>query len=59
MEAIIGQQDIMHKHQVISAAVDDNIQAPTEKISQRYEEDGRAKSRSTMKNTKILKNLDK
>ena len=56
-EAIIGQQEIMHKHQVKSAAVDENIQAPTEKISHCYEEDGRAKSRSTMKNTKNTEEL--
>ena len=54
---IIGRQEIMHKHQVKAAAADDNIQAPTEKISQCYEEDGRAKSRSTMKNTKNTEEL--
>ena len=52
VEAVIGQQELMHKHQVKSAAVDDNIQVPTKKISHHCEEDGRAKSRSTMKNTK-------
>ena len=57
VEAVIGQQEIMHKHQVKSAAVDGNIQAPTEKISHHYEEDGRAKSRSTMKNTKNTEEL--
>ena len=57
VEVIIGQQEFMHKHQMISAAIDDNIQAPTEKISQRYEEVGRAKSRSTMKNTKNTEEL--
>ena len=57
VEAVIGQQKIMHKHQVKSAAVDDNIQVPTEKISHHYEEDGRAKSISTMKNTKITEEL--
>ena len=45
------------RHQVKSAAVNENIQAPTEKISQCYEEDGRAKSRSTMKNTKNTEEL--
>ena len=57
VEAIIGQQEIMHKHQVKSAAVDDNKQAPIEKISQRYEEDGKPKSKSTMKNTKNTEEL--
>ena len=58
VEAVIGgQQEIMYKHQVKSAAVDDNIQAPTEKISHHYEEDGRAKSRPTMKNTKNTEEL--
>ena len=52
VETVIGQQEIMHKHQVKSAALDDNIQAPTEKVSHHYEVDGRAKSRSAMKNTK-------
>ena len=57
MKTVIGQQEIMHKHQVKSAAVDDNIQAATEKISHHYEEDGRAKSRSTIKNTKNTEEL--
>ena len=57
VETVIGQQEIMHKHQVKSAAVDDNIQAPTEIISRHYEEDGRAKSQSTIKNTKMTEEL--
>ena len=57
VEAVIGQQKILHKHQVKSAAVDDNIQVPTEKISHHFEEDGRAKSISTMKKTKITEEL--
>ena len=47
----------MHKHQVKSAFVDDNIQAPTGRNSCHYEGDGTAKSRSTMKNTKNTKEL--
>ena len=42
MDTVTGQQEIIHKHQVKSAATDNNIQAPTEKISHHYEEDGRA-----------------
>ena len=38
-------------------AVDDNIQAPTGKISHQYEDDGRVKSRSTMKNIKNTEEL--
>ena len=57
METVIGQQEIMYKHRVKSAAVDDNIQVPTAKISHYYEEDGRAKSRSTMKNTRNTQEL--
>ena len=52
MDTVIGQHEIIHKHQVKSAAADNNIQAPTEKISHHYEEDGRAKSKSTMKKNK-------
>ena len=41
----------MHKHQMKPAAVDDNIQAPTGKISHNSKKkDGRAKSKTTMKN---------
>ena len=47
----------MHKYQVKSAAVDDNIQEPTGKISHHYEEDGRAKSKSTMKNNENTEEL--
>ena len=47
----------MHKHQVKSAAVDDNIQAPIGRNSYHYERDGTAKSRSTMKNTKNTEEL--
>ena len=47
----------MHKDQVKSAAVDDNIQAPTERNSYHYEGDGTVESRSTMKNTKNTKEL--
>ena len=47
----------MHKHQVKSAAVDDNIQAPIGRNSYHYEGDGTAKSRSTMKNTKNTEEL--
>ena len=47
----------MQKQQVKSAAVDNNIQEPTGKISHHYEEDVRAKSRSTMKNTKNTEEL--
>ena len=35
-----------------SAAVDNNIQAPNGKISHHYEENGRAKLKTTMKNNK-------
>ena len=56
VETVIGLQ-IMHKHQLKSAAVHDNIHAPTGKISHHYEEDGRAKSRSTMKNIKNTEEL--
>ena len=52
VDTVIGQQEIIHKHQVKSAAADNNIQAPTEKISHHYEEDGWAKSKSTMKKNK-------
>ena len=52
MDTVIGQHEIIHKHQVKSAAADNNIQAPTEKISHHYEEDGWAKSKSTMKKNK-------
>ena len=38
-------------------AVDDNIQAPTGKISHQHEDDGRVKSRSTMKNIKNTEEL--
>ena len=47
----------MHKYQVKSAAVDDNIQESTGKISHHYEEDGRAKSKSTMKNNENTEEL--
>ena len=41
----------MHKHQMKPATVDHNISAPTGKISHKSEkEDGRAKSKTTMKN---------
>ena len=33
VETVIGRKQIMHKHQMKPAAVDDNIQAPTGKIS--------------------------
>ena len=33
METVIGQQEIIHKHQVKSAAVDDNISEHTGKIT--------------------------
>ena len=33
VKTVVGQQEIMHKHQVKSATVDDNIQAPTGNIS--------------------------
>ena len=52
VDTVIGQQEIIHKHQVKSAAADNNIQAPTEKISHHNKEDGRAKSKSTMKKNK-------
>ena len=57
VETVIGQQEIIHKHQVKSAVVDNNIQTPTGKISHHYKEDGRAKSKSTMKNNKNTKEL--
>ena len=57
METVIGQQEIIHKHQVKSAAVDDNISEPAGKITHHCEEDGRAKSRSTIKNTKNAEEL--
>ena len=57
VDTVIGQQEIIHKHQVKSAAADNNIQAPTEKISHHYEEDGRAKSKSTMKKNKNTEEL--
>ena len=38
---VIGQQEIIHKHQVKSASVDNNIQAPTGKIRQHYEKRSR------------------
>ena len=57
VETVTGQQGIIHKHQVKSAIVDNNIQAPTGKISHHYEEDGRAKSKSTMKNNKNTEEL--
>ena len=41
VETVIGQQEIIHKHQVKSAAVDNNIKAPTGKIRQHYEEGSR------------------
>ena len=47
----------MHKHQMKSEALDGNIQATTGKISHHYEKDGRAKLRSTMKNTKNTEEL--
>ena len=40
-----------------SAVVDNNIQVPTGKISHHYEEDGRAKSKLTMKNNKNTEEL--
>ena len=57
VDTVIGQQEIIHKHQVKSAAADNNIQAPTEKISHHYEEDGMAKSKSTMKKNKNTEEL--
>ena len=58
VETVIGQWEIMHKHQVKSIAVDDNIQAPTGKISHLHEEeDGRAKSKLTMKSNKNTEQL--
>ena len=57
VETVVGQQKIIHKHQVKSTAADNNIQAPTEKICHHYEEDGRAKSKSTMKKSKNTKEL--
>ena len=53
----IGQQEIVHKHQVKSAAADNNIQAPTGKISNHYEKDGKATSKSTMKKNKYTEEL--
>ena len=55
VETVIGQQEIIHKHQVKSAAADNNIQAPTGKISHHFEEDGRVKS--TKKNNKNTEEL--
>ena len=57
VDTVIRQQEIIHKHHVKSAAADNNIQAPTEKISHHYEEDGRAKSKSTMKKNKNTEEL--
>ena len=58
VETVIGQQEIMHKHQVKSIAVDDNIQAPTGKISHLHEEeDGGAKSKLTLKNNENTEEL--
>ena len=57
VETVIGQQEIILKHQVKSAVVDNNIQAPTGKISHHYEEDGRAKLKSTMKNNRNTEEL--
>ena len=60
VETVIRQKEIMDKYQVKSAAVDDNIQAPTGKYSHNYQKDGRTKSRSRMennKNTEIMCNL--
>ena len=57
VETVTGQQRIIYKHQVKSAIVDNNIQAPTGKISHHYEEDGRAKSKSTTKNNKNTEEL--
>ena len=57
VKTVVGQQKIMHKHQVKSATVDDNVQAPTGNISHHYEEDGRAKSKSTMKNNENTEEL--
>ena len=57
VDTVIGQQEIIHKHQVKSAAAGNNIQAPTGKISHHYEEDGRAKSKSTMKKNKDTEEL--
>ena len=54
---VIEKQEIIHKYQVKSAAVDGNTQAPTGKIGHQFEEDGRAKSRSTMMNTKNTEEL--
>ena len=39
VDTVIGQQEIIHKHKVKSAAADNNIQAPSEKISHHYEEE--------------------
>ena len=57
VDTVIGQQEIVHKHQKKSATADNNIQAPTGKISHHYEEDGRAKSKSTMKKNKNTEEL--
>ena len=50
VETVIEQKEIIHKHQVKLAAVDNNIQAAAGKISHHCEEDGRAMSKSTLKN---------
>ena len=57
VDTVIGQQEIIHKHQVKSAAADNNIQAPTGKISNHYEKDGKATSKSTMKKNKYTEEL--
>ena len=57
METVIGQEEIIHKHQVKSAAVDNNIQAPNEKINHHYGEDGRANSKLTLMNNKNTEDL--
>ena len=57
VETVIGQKEIIYKHQMKSTAADNNIQAPTGKISHHYEEDGRAKSKSIMKNNKNTEEL--
>ena len=57
LKTVVEQQEIMHKHQVKLAAVDDNVQVPTGNISHHYEEDGRAKSKSTMKNNENTEEL--
>ena len=57
VETVIGQKKIIHNHQMKSKAADNNIQAPTGKISHHYEEDGRAKSKSALKNNKNTEEL--